>query len=224
VFALPWIMCRHPETRLIIVGHGPLREIMESVLWALENNDRELVEKLVSWAPFFEANSGGTNVFEEVLSFYKQLDERNELNSYFDIASKYIRPEKIIFTGYLGHEELRYLFPCSDVAIFPSVVMEAGPLVFLESLASGCFPMGTYFGGMAISIDSISDRISKEDVDLMKIDIGKGELIFDIIEKTNAALFINNKYRYTLHEISKELYDWTSVAKKISLELHSMAK
>ncbi|MDH3678281.1 MAG: glycosyltransferase, partial [Nitrosopumilus sp.] len=187
VFALPWIMYRHPETRLIIVGHGPLREIMESLLWALENNDKELVEKLISWGQFTEANPDKTNSFEEVLSFYKQLEERNELNSYFDIASKYIRRKKIIFTGYLKHEELRYLFPCCDLAIFPSVVMEAGPLVFLESLASGCFPMGTYFGGMATSIDSISDRMSSEDADLMKIGIGKDEMIFDIIEKTNTA-------------------------------------
>ena len=224
VFALPWIMYRHPKTRLIIVGHGPLREILESLLWALEYNDKELVEKLISWEHLTEANPDNTNYFEEVLSFYKKLKEGNELNSYFEIASKYIRPDRIIFTGYLEHEELRYLFPCCDVAIFPSVVMEAGPLVFLESLASGCFPMGTYFGGMAKSIDSISDRIPRADSDLMKIRIGKDELIFDIIEKTNAALLINNKYREKLHEISKGLYDWTSVAEKISLELHSMVK
>jgi glycosyltransferase involved in cell wall biosynthesis len=224
VFALPWIMYRHPETRLIIVGHGPLREIMESLLWALENNDKKLVEKLISWGQFAETNVDKTNHFEEVLSFYKQLEQRNELSSYFDIASKYISPDKIIFTGYLEHGELRYLFPCSDVAIFPSVVMEAGPLVFLECLASGCFPMGTYFGGMAKSIDSISHRMSREDADRMKISIEKDEMIFDIIEKTNAALLIDGKYRDTLHEISKELYDWTSVAEKISLELKSMVK
>ena len=223
VFALPWIMRCHPETRLVIVGHGPLREIMESLLWALENNDKELVEKLISWGQFTETNPDKTNHFEQVLSFYKQLEQRNELNSYFDIASKYISPDKIIFTGYLEHEELRYLFSCSDVAIFPSVVMEAGPLVFLESLASGCFPMGTYFGGMTTSIDSISHRMSRDDAELMKISIGKDEMIFDIIEKTNAALLTNGKYRYTLHEVSKELYDWTSVAEKISMELKSMA-
>ena len=49
----------------------------------------------------------------------------------------------MIFTGYLTHRELRYLFPCCDVAVFPSIVAEAGPLVFLEALASGVSPLGT---------------------------------------------------------------------------------
>ena len=43
----------------------------------------------------------------------------------------------MIFTGYLTHRELRHLFPCCDAAVFPSLVKEAGPLVFLEALASG---------------------------------------------------------------------------------------
>jgi hypothetical protein len=46
--------------------------------------------------------------------------------------------------------------PCCDVAIFPSVVAEVGPLVFLEALASGAFPLGTYFAGMAASINSVA--------------------------------------------------------------------
>ena len=59
-----------------------------------------------------------------------------------------MRPESVVFTGYLTHRELRHLFPCCDAAVFPSVVAESGPLVF-EALASGCFPLGTYFAGMA---------------------------------------------------------------------------
>ena len=60
------------------------------------------------------------------------------------------------------HHELQHLFPCCDAGIFPSIVKEAGPLVFLEALASGCFPLGTYFAGMKASIDGIADLEDSE--------------------------------------------------------------
>jgi hypothetical protein len=45
------------------------------------------------------------------------------------------------------------IYPYCDVAIFPSIVAEAGPLVLIEAMASGCYPMGTYFAGMGANID-----------------------------------------------------------------------
>ena len=47
-----------------------------------------------------------------------------------------VRSDRAIFTGYLKHRELRHLFPCCDAAVFPSLVKEAGPLVFLCSDAA----------------------------------------------------------------------------------------
>jgi len=222
IATLPLIFHLHPDVRLIIVGHGPLREIMEIFLWALENNERELVEKIITWGKSLEGNLENKSSFEEVLSFFNQLEKNNELDSYFEKAHKYLRSDKVIFTGYLGHEELRYLYPCCDVAIFPSVVMEAGPLVFLEALASGCFPLGTYFGGMAVNIDSLSDRLPKEISDLMKIGVKNDVMLFDIVKKINGALLLDGKYRSALSKTAQELYDWSSVGKKISSELNLM--
>jgi glycosyltransferase involved in cell wall biosynthesis len=222
IATLPLIFHLHPNARLIVVGHGPLREIMEIFLWALENNERELVKKIITWGKSLEGNLGDKSSFEDVLSFFNQLEENNELDSYYEKAHKHLRSDKVIFTGYLGHEELRYLYSCCDVAIFPSVVMEAGPLVFLEALASGCFPLGTYFGGMAVNIDSISDGLPKEISDLMKISVKTDSKQFDIIKKINDSLSLDGKYRFVLSKTAKELYDWGSVGEKISLELNSM--
>jgi len=222
IAALPLIFCQHPDTRLIIVGHGPLREVMEIFLWALQNNERELVKKIITWGKALEGNLDDKSSFEDILLFFNQLEKNNELDAYYEKAGKHLTSDKIIFTGYLGHEELCCLFPCCDVAIFPSVVMEAGPLVFYEALASGCFPLGTYFGGMAINIDSISDRLPKEISDLMKVSIKKDEVLFDIVKKINGALLLDGKYRFTLSKTASELYDWSSVGKKISLDLNSM--
>jgi len=222
IAALPLILHQHHNARLIIVGHGPLREIMEIFLWALENDERELVKRIVMWGKSLEGNLDEMASFEEVFSFNNQLEKNDELNSYYEKAHKYLSSENVIFTGYLGHEELCYLYPCCDIAIFPSLVMEAGPLVFLEALASGCFPLGTYFGGMAISIDSISNRLSSKDADLMKISTKNDKMLFDIVKKTNDSLSLDGKYRFTLSKTAQELYDWSSVGEKISSELNSM--
>jgi len=220
IAALPLIFAQHPNARLVVVGHGPLREPMDAFLWALENNERNLIKKIIGWGDAVEGL--GQNPFSELISFYDQLEKENELDAYYEKASKTIRPEKIIFTGYLKHEELRYLFPCCDVAILPSIVKEAGPLVFLEALASGCFPIGTYFGGMATSIDSVATKLPIGDADLMKISNMKDQMVFDIVKKTQKALLLDDKDREILSNIAVELYDWNSVSKKLSFELSTL--
>ncbi len=222
VAALPLIFHQHPDARLIVVGSGPLREIMEILLWALEHDKREVVKRIIMWGKSLEKNLEDMSPFEDFLSFYNQLENNNELDSYYKKSHSHITQDKIIFTGYLGHEELRYLFPCCDVAVFPSLVMEAGPLVFLEAISSGCFPLGTYFGGMAASIDSISNKLSSEDADLMKITKENDKISFDIANKINAALLLDGKYRRTLSKAAQELYDWGRVGQKFSLEINSM--
>lgn len=47
IAALPLILDKHPTARLLVVGHGPLREAMEALLWALEHGMRSLVERIV---------------------------------------------------------------------------------------------------------------------------------------------------------------------------------
>lgn len=220
IAALPLIFEQNPFARIVIVGHGPLREALEVFLWALENGKRELVKNIAKWGEFLE--EAGQNPFCILELFFEQLEKSHELDSYFEKASKYVRHDKVIFTGYLTHQELRYLFPCCDVSVFPSITVEAGPLVFLESLASGCFPIGTYFGGMAESIDSVAVKLSKNDAELMKITTSKENLVLDLADKVSNSLLIENKYKETLRDISVQFYDWENVSKKLAIELESM--
>jgi glycosyltransferase involved in cell wall biosynthesis len=132
-----------------------------------------------------------------------------------------IAPDKIIFTGYLTHRELHLLFPCCDVGVFPSMVREAGPLVFLESLASGCFPLGTYFGGMAASIDAVSRDLPAEVGSTMKL--GVDNTTQDLISQIPRAIAIGQKYKNDLARIARERYDWVSVARTFHDELASIA-
>lgn len=106
----------------------------------------------MQWGSALE-NLGENRPWTEVQHFYDKLKANNEYDKYFESAKKFVDTNSVIFTGYLTHKvfilsrmmteiffrELCCLFPCCDVAIFPSVVAEAGPLVFLEALASGEF-------------------------------------------------------------------------------------
>ena len=221
IAALPGILEKNPRARLVVVGHGPLREPLEAFLWALQNGARHLVLNIISWGSNLEGS--GNQPLKELQSYFTKLEEEGELEAYFDSAQKYISQKSVIFTGYLTHQELRYLFPACDVALFPSVVAEAGPLVFLEAIASGCFPIGTYFAGMAASIDSVAGFIPANISEWIKLRVDEKELVLDIILKTTGALTVEEKYKKTLREIAVEKYDWQNISKRLATDLHNLS-
>lgn len=222
--ALPLILARRPELRLLVVGHGPLREPMEAFLWALEHGERTLAEKIVGWGRTLAGGAEGEEEAEltRVRHFFDALEERGELDAYFEAARRHLRAERVIFTGYLEHPQLRYLFPCCDVAVFPSVVREAGPLVFLEAMASGSFPLGTYFGGMAASIDAAAAVLPEEDVRWMKLSPEPERTAADIAAHVPAALELAGRHQQTLARLARERYDWQSVSRKLAAELRAL--
>ena len=218
--ALPLILERVPNLRLIVVGHGPLREPMEAFVWALEHGDRALVEKIVAWGKSLEGVSeDAASSLSDVARFYNELDDRGALDRYFETAQENVRTRNVVFTGYLTHNELQFLFPCCDVGVFPSVVREAGPLVFLEALASGCFPLGTYMGGMAASIDAASKVVPSDVAAAMKLD--PEYPIADIATHVPLALEIGVRHKAELAKLARDRYDWTSVATTLKRELAS---
>jgi glycosyltransferase involved in cell wall biosynthesis len=219
--ALPLILREHPDLRLFVVGHGPLREPMEAFLWALANGSRPLVEKIAGWGKALEGSR--PEPFREVSSFFERLRESGEFDEYLALAQKGLDADRVVFTGYLEHPELRLLFPCCDAAVFPSIVAEAGPLVFLEAMASGCFPLGTYFGGMAASIDAVSAGLPQQQAELMKIRPAAEATVDDIVSKVSGALRLGRTTRRKLRETAVERYDWRFVARKLSRELRSVA-
>lgn len=219
VAALPLAMERAPGLRTIIVGHGPLREAMEAFLWALAEGRRDIVELIARNGGALEGNkdADGESSLDDVTSFYDGLQSAGSLDAYYAVARRVLTPDSVIFTGYLTHTELRHLFPCCDVGVFPSVVREAGPLVFLEALASGCFPLGTYFGGMAASIDAVAVEIAPEVADIMKLD--RNNTVRDLARKVPRALEQAPLYRELFARVARDRYDWSSVSKRFLSEI-----
>jgi glycosyltransferase involved in cell wall biosynthesis len=221
VAALPLILRKHPRARLIVVGHGPLRELLEALLWALEAGAAALVRAIADWGSVLEDRA---TPLEHLRLFFADLEERGALDGYFEIARKVVRPERVIFTGYLTHAELKHLFPCCDVAVFPSVVAEAGPLVFLEALASGCFPLGTYFAGMAASIDAVADALPAEHAALMKLTVDPARKVAEISDKTAGALELDGRHKEALRDAVTARHDWRKVARRLAAELSELGR
>ena len=225
VAALPLLLEHTPRLRLIVVGHGPLREPLEAMLWALEHGERALFERIVAQGRALEGDpegEGGGHELTKVARFLDGLRARGELDAYFDAARRHVRRERVLFTGYLTHRELRHLFPCYDVAVFPSVVREAGPLVFLEALASGAFPMGTYFGGMKASIDSVAQALPPGAAEPMKLDPDPERTVADLVRNFPVALANGQRYTQALARVARERYDWGSVARTFATELEGL--
>lgn len=225
VAALPLLLAEDPGIRLLVVGHGPLREPLEALVWAFEHGDRPLAERIVNFGQVLEGNpdgEGGGSELGQVGEFFRELEARGELDRYFELAKAHVRQDRVTFMGYLTHAELQHLFPCCDVGIFPSVVKEAGPLVFLEALASGCFPLGTYFAGMRASIDAIADTLPAHILNAMKLDVET--TVSDVVTNVHAALRFGSRYKDVLSRTAQERYDWTSVARKLARELEEIAE
>ena len=54
----------------------------------------------------------------------------------------------IVFTGFLAHDKLKYLYSAVDVVSVPSVWQDPCPLVVLEAMASGACVVGSEVGGV----------------------------------------------------------------------------
>jgi spore coat protein SA len=56
--------------------------------------------------------------------------------------------DAILFTGYLPHEKLKYLYSIVDIVVFPSVWPEPFGLVMLEAMAAGTCLIASAVGGV----------------------------------------------------------------------------
>jgi glycosyltransferase involved in cell wall biosynthesis len=225
VAALPLLLEQAPDLRLLVVGHGPLREPLEAMLWALEHGERALFAEIVANGRALEGDpegEGGGHALTKVARFVDGLRDAGTLDAYFEAGQRLVRRDRVIFTGYLTHRELRYLFPCCDAAVFPSLVKEAGPLVFLEALASGAFPLGTYFGGMKASIDSVAEALPADVAEAMKLDPAADRTVADIVSHVPVALEMGERYKDVLFRVARDRYDWSSVAATFSRELNAL--
>jgi glycosyltransferase involved in cell wall biosynthesis len=220
VAAFPLILDRHPDSRLILVGTGWLRQYLEGFIRALARGDGELARELLTWA--VERDPEGARPFGT--AFLEALEEERHLDRYYETARRVLTPDKVLFTGFLEHHLLAHVFPLADVAVFPSAVAEASPLVIPEAAACGCLPMGTYFAGMRHSLDALAPRLPANVRELMRLRPEPEHTASDIVRNVTAALEAGTDVRQPLRDAAVKEYEWRHIAETLAAELRAMAR
>lgn len=164
VEAMPRVRQKHPRARLLIAGHGPLRDRIEATA-----------------------------------------------------------PANTHFLGYMTHRELSWLMGCCDVGVFPSLVKESGPMVFLEALACGCFPIATYFAGAKDKIDTVAPWLDAADAAYMKVRPDPAVLTADLEHAIGGALDISGRYTQVLRQVAEREYDWQPIAARLAATLTALS-
>lgn len=215
VVALPRILERKPRTRLLLVGAGWLREYLEAFVLALSRGHGDLAARIIDWA----ADRRQEGARPSGAAFLRRLRETGEYDDYVAAASRNLTPDHVIFTGFLEHPLLAHVFPLADVAVFPSAVREASPLVVPEAAACGCLPIGTDFAGMHHSLDSLARHLPDSIARLMRLDPDPGATAPDIIVNVSAALDARPGPGPALREAAIAEYDWHGIARTLSRQL-----
>ncbi len=218
--AFPVVLQSIPHARLLLVGRGRLRELLEAFLVAMARGQRRLSRHLMEWGSALEGE--GQEPFLPVTLYFDRFEREGRLDAWFDAAMRLLHPAHVVFTGHLEHSALCHLYPCCDVAVFPSIVAEAGPLVLIEAMASGCYPMGTYFAGIGANIDIAASALDPKQGRYMRLRRDPEHLVEDIATNVIGALGLNGSYRSALREVAVANYDWERIAQDLSRALHTM--
>ena len=209
--AMPRILQKQPQTHFIIVGSGAYREVLEAFVYAISTSNLDLLLQLCSKGKDLDRNEL-TGPWEDVQNF---LNDSSVLS--FILENGKDIDKHIHFLGRLDHSRLCYLFPCADIAIFPSVIPEAYPLVLMESLSNGVLPVVSYFSGFKDGVDELKPFLGESLTEKMRIPVDPQVRIEKIISNINKLLTekdlksIGPKLRKT----AVENYDWSLKASQM---------
>lgn len=193
---------------LLVVGSGAYREVLEALVHAIATGDQPL--------------------FDHLARHGFDLDRSNLAGGWPDVAGAVPRcpalPEHVHFLGRLDHARLRHLFGCADLAVFPSVVPEAYPLVVMEALANGVPPAVSDFSGFRDGLDALEPHLGKELVDGLRLP-AKGRGRVRGVARKCAALLKDpawRRRRARLRRLAVERFDWSVRAREMTAAYESV--
>lgn len=178
--------------------------------------DKKLALNILDWGVPGEKDT----YFESSAKYLKNLPSSDQAR-YFEMG-KQLPEDCPIFTGFLGHQELAALYPTCDVAVFPSLVPEAGPMVFLEALASGCFPMGTNQAGIRSKIDHMDNELAPELVALARLN--PDHLVRDLTTNLPKIFHSVRGHKDALRRVAVQNFDWMQIATGLTTKLTTKSK
>lgn len=219
--AFPAVLGTRPDARLIVVGNGPARERMEAFHLAAARGRFDVSAALLE----AEGPSDVGAAYPAVGSYLEALKVRGGEEAYAAAALHAVEEDRVLHLGFLGHEALRHLYGCADVAVFPSLLVEVGPMVALEAAAAGCVPVGTYHAGMKDILDTLAPALPEELVPRLRLRPDAEHVVGDIVDAVSDLLGRDlTSHAEPLRERTVATYDWREVARMVGRELERMAE
>ena len=115
--------------------------------------------------------------------------------------------EAIIFTGFMPHEKLKYLYSAVDIVVLPSVWQDPCPLVVLEAMASGTCLISTAVGGVP--------EVLKHGVNGLLVKPGNANEIAQAV----SGILKNPVKKAEIEHVAREQivknYDWSRLVKDL---------
>lgn len=200
---------QQPDLQLVIVGAGAYRETLEGLVHLLSTRNLPMLKSLASQG--FDLDFSDNKGPWEDVEYYLEHHSDELLESADRLK------DNVHFVGRLNHDQLKYLFPIVDLAVFPSVVPEAYPLVLMESLSNGVLPMVSYFSGFTDGIDELDDVIPEDLLSLMRIPMSNDKRISVMAENLNSILSSESfkEIKPKLREVACARYDWNLRAQQM---------
>lgn len=212
ITALPAILESHPKTHLVVVGSGTYREVLEALVFALETGHEDLLLRLCAQGKDLDRNEL-TGPWEDVQVYLSDSSRRKAAMRNSRSLSRHVH-----FLGRMDHPRLKHLFPCADLAVFPSVVPEAYPLVLMESLANGVLPVVSYSSGFKEGLDELKPFLDESVLIRMKIPVDPGLRVETLASNINGLLKnpVKESERQRLRKLAEERFDWNRRAAQMA--------
>ena len=209
IAGLPRLLAHVPDAHMVIVGSGAYREVLEALVHAISTGNRQLLLQLTERGNDLDKThlTGGWADVAAYLSDGESLELTLGAGAGF--------ADHVHFRGRLNHDLLRFVFPCADVALFPSVIPEAYPLVLMESLSNGVLPTASDFSGFAEGLDHLVPDLGQDRVKLMRLPVEDATRVRGIADRLTELLSDRRDWSAELRAIATGRYDWTIRAEQM---------
>jgi spore coat protein SA len=119
---------------------------LQYVLYVGRLSELKGVHVLIEAFQFIQAHLPNARLIITGSSFFGGAAKTAYEQTLVNLAAPIVN--RIVFTGYLAHEKLKYLYSAVDVVCVPSVWQDPCPLVVLEAMGSGTCLVASRVGGV----------------------------------------------------------------------------
>ena len=213
--ALPIVRQVVPDLRCVIVGFGPQREGLESLLSLLDAGDIDGFLALARHGALLD--DGPDESFPQIVAMAERWDPA-ERDAY-EACAVGLR-SAVTFTGLVDHAVLAQLWPLCTASVVPSILPEAFGMVSAEAAACGCIPIVSHHSGLATVADALDAAHADTATSMHSFDVHASDAVIQLAQRITEVCAMDATERAhrasSCREVVERLWSWDSIADRIA--------